>query len=84
MEDVASEPFVEGAGEPPYTGDDPDHFESEGLYLSKRCRAGHKAISKSKVLSKFQSPGRSDPSHRGPGAFAAIRAAQRQSDKENG
>ena len=84
MEDVRSEPFVEGAGEPPYTGDDPTQFESEGLYLSRRCRAGNKAISKSKVLSKFQSSGRSDPSHRGPGAFAAIRAAQRQSAKESG
>ncbi len=79
MEEEPAEPFIEGAGQPPYEGDDPSQFEREGLYLTKRCRAGIKAVSQSKVLTKFQAPSRADPSHRGQGAFAAIRAAQRQS-----
>ena len=75
-----SEPFVEGAGRPPYESDDPDQYEQGELFVSRKCKQGLRAIGKSKVLKKTQL--RSDLSHRGPGAFAALRAAQKAANAQ--
>jgi hypothetical protein len=78
MDDIGSdgaEPFVEGAGCPPYSSEDPAKYEQGDLYLSKKCKQGLRAVGKSHILKKAQI--RSEVTHRGPGAFAALRAAQK-------